>query len=176
MAGSCTGTACPPSPHPAPSSHIATDVHAHTDAATDRQTYRQTCKRAGRQAGRQADSQARRQTGKLIDRQKDRQLDEQTDIQTLRQTLRQAYGQTDRQTEKPVASSKTQQRSIDTYAQDLRTGDDLEAVHVVVLQVGGHGEAQLISVLQQQLPARLLTHPLLHELVAGCAQACRQHE
>ena len=56
------------------------------------------------------------------------------------------------------------------------TANHLKAVQVVVLQVGSHGEAQLVSVLHQQIPACLLTHPLLHELVASRAQACKQHD
>ncbi len=73
-------------------------------------------------------------------------------------------------------SSKTRPTSTDTYTQNLTAADHLEAVHVVVLQVGSHGEAQLVGVLHQQIPACLLAHPLLHELVASRAQACKQRD
>ncbi len=58
----------------------------------------------------------------------------------------------------------------------MKTANYLKALQVVVLQVGGHGEAQLVGVLHQQILARLLTHPTLHALVAGCAQACKKHD
>ena len=101
----------------------------------------------------------------------DRQSNRSAGRQAGRQVVRQVG--TARQAGRHMNHSKTQQNSIDRCAQALKTGNYLEAVHVVVLQIGGHGEAQLISVLHQQIPACLLTHPLLHELVASRAQTCK---
>ena len=48
----------------------------------------------------------------------------------------------------------------------------LAALHEEALQVGGHGEAQLVGVLQQQPLLSRPLHLLLHELITGCTQAC----
>ncbi len=45
----------------------------------------------------------------------------------------------------------------------------LEALHLILLQVAGHGQAQLVAVLQQQIPLLLGPHLTLHELIAAGA-------
>lgn len=49
-------------------------------------------------------------------------------------------------------------------------------MELVVLQVAGHGQAQLVAVLQQKLLLLLLCHLILHELIACIAQACMTTE
>ena len=60
----------------------------------------------------------------------------------------------------------------DIKSGEMLRGTCLGALKAVVLQVAGHGQTQLVAVLQQQLLLLLPRHLILHELIACTAQTC----